>query len=206
MTKPVLYTSIPSRGLTVQWLLEELGNPHELRLLRMDTQEHKAPEYLQINPLGRVPALVHNDHTITETTAICMYLAEQFGDGRLEVAADSEHRGDYLRWMFFGPATVEPAIAGAAFGFKSDDYQPFALAEEVADTLRIALTGREFLVGDRFTAADVVIGSALNWGMNMMPFLPEHKELADYWQRLEQRPAWQRVAAQLAAATTEPAG
>jgi len=95
-----------------------------------------------------------------------------------------------LRWCFYGPVAIEPALVSKAFGLTHPDYQPFADIEVVADTLRAALAGREFIVGDSFTAADVAIGSAIYWGLELMPVLPRHPELVDYWTRLAERPAW----------------
>ena len=161
MSTPVLYSANPSRGFMNQWLLEELGVTYELKLLDLDTDEHKSPEYVAINPMGKVPALVHGDTLVTEAAAISFYLAEQFSDGGLSVDPASPLRGSYLRWCFFAPITIEPAIVSRAFGLSHPDYKPFAEPEAVGETLRIALEDREYIVGDHFTAADVAIGSAI---------------------------------------------
>ena len=86
--------------------------------------------------------------------------------------------------------TIEPAIVSKAFGLTHPDYQPFADIEVVAETLRLALDGKKFIVGNRFTAADIAIGSAIYWGLELMPVLPRHPELVEYWERLAERPAW----------------
>ena len=200
MTDLTLHYAIPSRGFVTHWLLEELGQPFERRILDFDKEEQKTPEFLALNPMGKVPVLVHGDRVVTETNAICLYLAEQFPAAGLNVPVDSPLRGDFLKWMFFSPATIEPALVGAAFGFTAKDYEPFPKVETVADVLRQAVAGREFVVGDTFTAADVVIGSALNWGLTLMPVLPKHPEFLEYWGRLQQRPAWQAVLATFPAA------
>lgn len=197
MSDLTLYYAIPSRGLVVHWMLEELGVPYRRQVLNLAAEEHKTPAYLAINPMGRVPALRHGDVVVTETVAICTYLAEQFPEAGLNVGVDSTLRGEYLRWLFFGPVTMEPSIVSKAMGFVSPDYQPFADIETVASTLAAQVAGREFIIGDQFTAADVVIGSSINWGLNMMPELPKHPELVEYWSRLAQRPAWQVVQATL---------
>jgi len=190
MPELTLYSASPSRGLTNQWLLEELGVAYELKLLDLESEEHKSPEYLAINPMGKVPALLHGNALVTESAAINFYLAEQFLAGQLAIAPDSPLRGSYLRWCFFAPVTIEPSIVSKAFGLSHPDYQPFADIEVVAETLRLAVAGREYIVGDRFTAADIAIGSAIYWGLELMPVLPKHPELLEYWNGLSHRPAW----------------
>ena len=179
--------------MVVHWMLEEVGEPYEIELLSLDDEDHKKPEYLGINPMGRVPALRHGDVVVTETAAICTYLAEAFPDAGLDVPAGSPLRGQYLRWMFFAPVTVEPAIQWQMLDLGKTEYEPFATGDEVAEVLRDALREREFIVGDRFSAADVMIGSTIFWGTQLVPLLPAHPELVAYWSRLEQREAWQKA-------------
>jgi len=197
MVDLVLYHAIPSRGFIARWMLEELGEPYEIRLLNMEKEEHKQADYLAINPMGRVPALVHRGKVVTETAAICLYLADAFPDTNLSIPIGSPLRADFLRWMFFGPVSAEPSVLWKVLGdVKTEvDYRPFADIEDVANTLRGAVAGRSFIVGDHFTAADVIIGSTIWWGLNLMPVLPRHQELIDYWNGLEKRPAWQRAQA-----------
>jgi glutathione S-transferase len=179
--------------MVAHWMLEELGVPYRIELLDLDAKDQKRPEYLAINPMGRVPALRHGDVVVTETAAICAYLAEAFPDAGLDVPVGSPERGPYLRWLFFAPVTMEPAILWQTLDLPGDmEYRPFADLAEVADVLRDAVRGREFIVGGRFTAADVMVGSSIMWGTQLMPVLPRHPELLEYWARLEQRPAWQR--------------
>lgn len=195
MTDLVLYHAVPSRSMTVHWMLEELGVPYEIELLQLETEEHKREEYLAVNPMGKVPALRHGEIVVTETAAICAYLAEVFPEAGMDVPVGSNLRGEYLRWMFFSPVTVEPAVLWKALGsvVTEVDYQPFAELATVARTLQSALRGREFIVGEHFSAADVMIGSSIMWGTQLMPVMPVHPELVEYWGRLEQRPAWQRA-------------
>ncbi len=195
MTDLTLYHAIPSRGLVVHWMLEELKVPYELHMLNLDAEDHKKPEYLAVNPMGKVPALRHGDKVMSETAAICTYLAEAFPDAGLQVPIDSPLRADYLKWMFFAPVTAEPSIIWQAFECKTADneYKPFAELGNVAATLEQALKGKEFIVGDKFTAADVMIGSTLFWGLNLMPVLPKLPGLTSYWNRLEKRDAWKKV-------------
>lgn len=198
MTKIQFYHAVPSRGLLVHWLLEELGVEYQLNQLNLENLEHKTPEYLAINPLGKVPALVHEQTVLTETAAICLYLAETFGDGRFAVPTGHADRGAFLRWLFFAPVTAEPSIIMSALGQQGagdSGYQPFADLSEVTQVMIAALSEREFILDDRFTAADVMLGSTINWGLNLMPVLPQHPVLVDYWARLSARPAWQVVQA-----------
>jgi len=195
MPKPelTLYHAIPSRGFIVHWMLEEMDVPYKLEVLDLEADEHKKPEYLAINPMGKIPALMHGDLLVTESAAIVFYLAEQFPDTGLEVDRSSPLRNEYLRWSYFSPGTMEPAIVSKAMGFDSQEYKPFADIDSVANTLVSALDGKQFIVGDTFSAADVIIGSSINWGLNLMPVLPKHPVLTEYWSRLEKRPAWQKV-------------
>ena len=144
--------------------------------------------------MGRVPALKHGDQVITETAAIVMYLGEKFPEAGMSVPVSSQDYGNYLRWLFFSPVTAETAILWKSLGeIKSErDYLPFSEVEEVAETLASAVRGREFVVGDTFTAADVMVGSTIMWGTQLMPVLPPLPELTEYWDRLSQRPAWQK--------------
>lgn len=197
MADLLLYHAVPSRSMTIRWLLEELGEPYDIELLDLDRQDHKTPDYLAINPMGRVPTLVHGDLVITETAAICAWVADAFPQANLGVPVDSPLRGSYYRWLFFAPVSAEPAILWRTLGdIETEvDYQPFAGVEDVAGTLRTAVAGKEFVVGDHFTVADIMIGATIMWGTRMMPMLPAHPELVEYWERLEQRPAWQRASA-----------
>ncbi len=198
MAKIQFYHAVPSRGFVVHWLLEELGLDYELNCLDLEAQEHKTPEYLAVNPLGKVPALVHDTSVLTETAAICLYLAETFDSGRLAFPVGHADRGAFLRWLFFAPVTAEPSIIMSALGQQGagdSGYQPFADLSEVTQVMIASLSGRDFILGDRFTAADVMLGSTINWGLNLMPVLPQHPVLVDYWARLAQRPAWQVVQA-----------
>lgn len=193
MSDLVLYHAVPSRSITTHWMLEELGVPYRIELLSLEAEEHKRPDYLAVNPLGKVPALKHGDTVVTETAAICAYLAETFPEAGLDVPVGSPHRGSYLRWLFLAPVTLEPAILWRTLDVPKDaEYQPFADLDAVAAMMADALRGKEFIVGDHFSAADVMIGASIMWGTRLMPVLPKLPELLEYWGRLEQRPAWQR--------------
>ncbi len=203
MTDLTLYTAMPSRGMTAQWLLEELDIDYNLRVLDLASEEHKRPEYQAINPMERVPALVHGDTVVTESAAIVTYLAETFENGRLSIAPGSPARGAYLRWLHFAAGSAESSIIWEMLRASTPDlvdnaqYKPFADTASVTATLREALTGREFILENRFTAADVIIGSTLMWGLTLAPVLPQDPVLLKYWQALAARPAWQKVWAQM---------
>jgi len=181
--------------MSVHWMLEEVGAPYELKLLSLEAREHKTPEYLAINPMGRVPTLVHGDIVVTETGAINAYLADAFPGANLAPPVDSPLRGEYYRWIFYSVATMEPSILWKGLGdqVKNIGYQPFADVDDIVETLRSATKGREFIVGDHFTAADIAIGGGLMWGMRMFKVIPELPEFVEYWSRLEQRAAWQKA-------------
>ena len=193
MADLTLHLAFPSRGITVLWMLEELGQRYDMQVLDLSKREHKTAEFLAMNPMGRVPVLRHRDQYISESVAICMYLADAFPEKGLNVPLGHRDRGRYLQWILFGPATMEGAIIWKAAGNAAAEYQPFASVDDVAATLAGAVRGRQFLVGDRFTAADVVVGSSIMWGTRMMPVLPALPELETYWQGLEERPAWRRT-------------
>ena len=193
MSDLVLYHAAPSRSMVVHWMLEEIGEPYDIELLSLEAEEQKRPEYLAVNPMGKVPALKHGDRVVTETAAICAYLAEAFPGAGLDVPVGSPDRAAYLRWLFFAPVTAEPAIIWQTLPKPEDlDNQPFADVSDVARVLADALRDREYIVGAHFSAADVIIGSSIMWGTQLMPVLPPLPELTEYWARLEQRPAWQR--------------
>jgi len=198
----VFYGAPRSRAITVFWMLEELGAPYERRVLDLKANEHKRPAYLAVNPMGKVPAIVHKGVAIAETAAICAYLADAFPEAGLAPAVGDPKRGPYLHWLFFGPSCFEPALVDRMFS--RPEGNPSALGwggydaalGHVAAGVRAA---EPWLLGERFTAADVVIGADLIWGM-MSGSVQERPEFAAYASRLRARPALQRVFAADAAA------
>ena len=192
-----LYHIAPSRSSIALWMLEEVGAPYEIKLLKMSEGDNLKPEYLAINPMGKVPALKAGDQVITEVAAICTYLADEFPDKKLNVPVGTPRRGVYLKWLFFGPSVIEPAMTDRAFPRKEN---PRATAlgwrdfDTVLDIVAKALTPGPYLMGDQFTAADVVIGSGLRYGM-MFKMIPERKEFQEYVGRFATRPAVQRAEA-----------
>jgi glutathione S-transferase len=189
----ILYHIAPSRSSIVHWMLEEVGQPYELRVLRRG--ENREAAYLAINPMGKVPALVHGDVVITEAAAICCYLADAFPDAGLSVPLGDRRRGPYLKWLFFGPSCLEPALTDRMF---KREAAPPATAlgygdfNTVLDVLSGTIEPGPFLLGEQFTAADVVIGAGLRWGM-AIGTVPERAEIVAYTARLALRPALARA-------------
>ena len=114
MAKLTLYHDAPSRSSITRWMLEEIGEPYDIHLLSLNKGDNRAPEYLAVNPMGKVPALKHGDVVITEAAAICAYLADEFPRAKLNVPVGDPRRGGYLKWLFFGPSCIEPAIIDRA--------------------------------------------------------------------------------------------
>jgi len=197
MADLTLYHIAPSRSSVALWMLEEIGEPFDIHLLSMKKGTNREPAYLAVNPMGKVPALRHHDIVITECAAICTYLADTFPNAGLNIPLDHPQRGPYLKWLFFGPSVLECAIMDRAFpraGETRREALGYGDFDTTMDVLAKAVTRGPFLMGDRFTAADVVIGSTVRWG-TMFKMLPERKEFADYVARFVDRPAAKRAQA-----------
>lgn len=199
-----LYHRPQSRSVRPRWLLEEIGAPYELVTLDHAKGEDKTPAYLKIHPHGAVPALVDGDLALFESAAICMHLADKFPDKRLAPAIGSPARGLYYQWMVYAMATLEPPVLQIFMNtvmLPEAQRSAAAVAEgrkafgEVAKVLSAALTGKSYLLGEQFSAADVMIGSTLGWGQ-FMGLLEGQPELSAYVKRLTERPAYQRAQAQ----------
>lgn len=197
MAKLTLYHAIPSRSSMVRWMLEEVGEPYEVQLLELTKGEQRAPDYLAINPMGKVPALKHGDAVVTEAAAICTYLADAFPSAKLNIPIDDPRRGAYLKWLFFGPSCIEPAITDRAFPHQEQP-RPGRLGygdfDRVMDVVAKAVATGPYLMGEQFTAADVVVGSTLRWGL-MFKLVPGRPEFKSYVARLEQREGLKRTLA-----------
>ena len=197
MANLTLYHASPSRSSIILWMLEEIGQPYDIKLLSLSKGENLKPDYLAVNPMGKVPALRHGDAVITEGAAICTYLADEFPDKKLNVPVGNPGRGVYLKWLFFGPSVIEPAMTDRAFPRKespraaSVGWRDF---DTVLQILSDALAKGPFLMGEQFTAADIVIGSGLRYGM-MFKLIPERQEFQEYVGRITERPAAQRAQA-----------
>jgi len=189
----ILYTHPYSRGGIVLWMLEELGVPYRLEYLEYG-QSMKAPEYLAINPMGKVPTIRHGDVIVTEAAAICAYLADQFPEAGLAPALNA--RADYYRWMFFAAGPFEAAAGLSLCKVELNPEQEMQLGcgrlETVVNALAGAVRGREYIAGDRFSAADIYVGSHIGWGMEFGT-LEKRPEFVNYWNGLKDRPAHQRT-------------
>src|SRR5262249_54917862 len=152
------YTNPMSRGRIIRWMLEEVGQPYETVVLDY-ASTMKGADYLKINPMGKVPAIKHGDTVVTEAAAICAYLADAFPQANLAPASGSKDRGPYYRWLFYGAGPIEAMGSNHAMGWVAppDKQRMFGYGsrEAVLDTLESAVTGREYLAGERFSAADL---------------------------------------------------
>ena len=187
------YTNPMSRGRIVRWMLEETGADYDTVVLDY-AEAMKAQSYLAINPMGKVPAIDHDGHVVTECAAICAYLADAFPDAGL--APPTTDRADYYRWLFFAAGPVEQAVTNKAAGFEPTvergrmfGYGNYDLA---VDVLEKAVATGPYIAGDRFTAADVYVGSQVGWGLQFGT-IPKRDAFAAYWQRLEGRDAYARA-------------
>ena len=192
-----LYHAAPSRSSVVYWMLEEIGEAFHLRVLDLKKGEQKSPAYRAVNPMGKVPAIEHDGVIITEVAAICCYLADAFPEAGLAPAVGDKRRGPYLKWLFFAPGCLEPAIIDRAFP-RADAAPTTALGygsfDAPLDLIAQAVGKGRYLLDEQLSAADVVIGSTLRWGM-LFKMLPERPEFTAYVGRLAERPAFQRATA-----------
>ncbi len=191
----VFYTNPRSRGRIVRWMLEEIGQPYRTEVLDYGTTM-KAPAYLAINPMGKVPALRHGDVVVTEAAAICAYLADAFPQAGLAPPPGDRLRGPYYRWLFFAAGPVEAAVSNKAFGFvvppEREGNIGYGSFERVMNTLEQAVSRADYLVGDKFTAADVYAGSQIGFGL-MFKTVEPRPAFQQYWQRISARPAYARA-------------
>ena len=191
MADLTLYTNPMSRGRIARWMLEEVGAPYETRVLGYGP-EMKGPQYRAINPMGKVPAIRHGEVVVTEAAAICAYLADAFPEAGLAPDPRSAERGAYYRWLFFAAGPVEAAVTNRAFGFEvpadKRGTAGYGSMDDVLGALEELLADREHVCGDRFSAADVYLGSAIGWGL-MFGTMPERPGFRAYHERLASRPA-----------------
>jgi glutathione S-transferase len=187
-----------SRGRIAHWMLEEIGAPYRTEIIRFDKGENKQPKFLAINPMGKLPTIKHGETVVTEAAAICAYLADAFPAAQLAPAVDSPERGTYYRWLFFGAGCVEPALVDKGFK-RPPPERPGALGygnyEDTLNALEKAITPGPFILGERFSAADVYIGSEIAWGLFGKTLEPRDS-FQKYFARCAERPAFKRAAAQ----------
>jgi glutathione S-transferase len=188
------YTNPFSRGRIAHWMLEEVGAPYHVELLDFDRKEHKTAEYLTLNPMGKVPAIVHRGVVVTEAPAICAYLADAFPVAKLAPLPSEPARGTYYRWLFFAAACIEQAgtdkqsprtieVRASALGYGTYD--------DVMNGIEHAITPGPHVLGDRFSAADVYLASQLGWGL-MIKSIEPRPAFSEYVARLAKRPAYIR--------------
>lgn len=193
MSDIVLYRAPQSRAQTARWLLEELGVPYTTSALDLGAGENRRPPYLKINPMGKVPALTDGDVAISENAAIALYLADAYPVAGLAPAVGDPLRAAYLKWMVWGPGCLEPAMMQLHLKFEvARGTAGWGDPQLVMDVLADAVRTGPYLLGDRFSAADVVVGSAMLSGL-MFGLLPGRAEFAAYRDRLLARPAKQRA-------------
>jgi glutathione S-transferase len=194
----VFYTNPQSRGRIVRWMLEEVGQPYRTQVLAFDGAQ-KSPGYLAINPMGKVPTIVHRGVVVTEGAAICAYLADAFPGAGLAPAHGDPLRGTYYRWMFFAAGPIEAAVSAKAMGLLAPAERAgmvgYGSYEQAVDTLELAAkSASPWLLGEQFSAADVYVGSQVSWGL-MFKTLPERPAFVEYATRLRAREAAQRAVA-----------
>lgn len=187
------YTNPMSRGRIARWMLEELGEPYETIVLDYGTTM-KAPTYLAINPMGKVPAIKHGETIVTEAAAICAYLADAFPSADLAPPPGDHRRGAYYRWMFFAAGPVEAAVTNKSQGFVSDKKTMlgYGTYDDTINALEQQVSRNAFICGDQFTAADVYVGSQIGWGL-MFGTIDKRPAFVDYVARLRSRPAAKRA-------------
>jgi glutathione S-transferase len=197
MPNLTLYHASPSRSSIALWMLEEIGQPYDIHPLSLSNGDNRKSDYLAINPMGKVPALKHGDTVITEVAAICAYLADEFPDKKLNVPVGTPRRGVYLKWLFFGPGCIEPAMMDRAAPRKEEARRGMLGYGDFDTTMNVVAKAVEqgpWLMGEQFTAADVVVGANIRFG-TMFKMIPERKEFSDYAARIAARPAAQRAEA-----------
>ncbi|WP_084583246.1 glutathione S-transferase family protein [Sphingomonas azotifigens] len=189
----ILYTNPQSRGRIARWMLEEVGATYGVEVLDY-ASTMKGEAYRAINPMGKVPAIVHDGKVVTECAAICAYLAEAFPEAGL--APLPEERADYYRWLFYAAGPVEQAATNHAAAFVAAEeksrmfgYGTYDLVVEVLDGL---LSSRSYVTGARFTAADVYLGSQIGW-LTMFGMLPKRDSFLAYVERVQSREAYKRA-------------
>ena len=194
----VFYYNPMSRARTVHWMLEEIGAPYRIELVDLQKGEQKKAAFLAVNPMGKLPAIVHRGTVITETGAICTYLADAFPAAGLAPRLDEPVRGTYLRWMFFGAGCVDSALIDRMLARPAPERTSalgYGRYEDLVETLEKAITPGPYILQQRFSAADVYLGSQINFGM-ISKTLEPRAAFQNYVNLLVQRPAYKRFQAQ----------
>jgi glutathione S-transferase len=191
-----VYWSPRSRSFSALWLMEETGQPYERVLTDISTGAQKKPEYLAINPMGKVPALKDGDVTVAEAAAICAYVAERYPEAKLAPLPGDPRRGKYLQWLFFAPSCIEPAIVQIHTKIEMSSVSAaWGSATQVFDVLDTALAKGPWLLGEDFSAADIAIGSGLNYAIRLFKMVAPRPNFDRYLDACAARPAFQRATA-----------
>jgi len=191
----VLYHHPYSRAATVLWMLEEIATDYELRFVDLLSGAHKAPELLALNPMGKLPILTDGEQVITEVAAIGLYLADRYALGRLAPKFDDAQRGTYLRWSLFAPSVIEPGAIAKMNNWEAKPSQVgWGTAESMLQAIEFAIRGKDYLLGDSFSMADVIFGGTIRY-MLRFKMLEPTPALTAYDERLAARPALQRAEA-----------
>ncbi len=193
----VFYHNPQSRASMAHWMLEEVGAPYRVVPMEWGAMAHKQPEFLAINPMGKIPVIQHRGVTVTETPAIIAYLADTFPAAGLAPGPGSAERGPYYRWLFFGAGCVEPAMLDTLSKRPAPENKMaagYGSYEDVLHTLKSTLESTPYLTGDRFTAADLYVGSSLNWmGLFGAPGIKGDPVFDGFVARCTDRPAYKRA-------------
>jgi glutathione S-transferase len=191
-----LYWAPRTRSFSTLWLMEETGQPYERVLTDLSKGEHKSPEYLAINPMGKVPALRDGEATLAEAAAICAYVAERYPQAKLAPPLGDPLRARYLYWLFFSPGCIEPAMVQLATKIEMNPTAAgWGDAQLVLDVLDAALSTGPWLLGETFSAADIMVGSGLNFAVRLFKMAPSRPSFDRYLARCAARPAFQRAGA-----------
>lgn len=192
MADLIFYTNPQSRGRIIRWMLEEIGEPYETEIIQYD--QLKSEQYLAVNPMGKVPAIKHRGHVVTECAGICAYLADVFPDSGMGPRDDE--KADYYRWFFYAAGPTEAAISNRAAGWEvpaeKERMFGYGTTDRVIAVLDELLSLRDYVCGERFTAADVYLGSQIMFPMQF-GMLPERASFLRYRDRLQARDAYKRA-------------
>jgi glutathione S-transferase len=190
-----LYWSPRSRSFSALWLMEETGQPYERVLTDISTGAQKTLEFLSVNPMGKVPALQDGEATLAEAAAICAYVAERYPEAKLAPPLGDPRRAKYLYWLFFAPGCIEPAMVQIATKLEMNSVAAgWGDAQRVLDVLDAALEKGPWLLGDTFSAADIAVGSGLNFAVRLFKMVPSRPSYDRYIDNCTARPAFQRAA------------
>lgn len=194
MADLTFYTNPMSRGRIIRWMLEEVGQPYDTQII--DYAKIKDPSYLAINPMGKVPAIKHGGTVVTEAAAICAYLADAFPQAGLAPPSGDKLRGPYYRWLFYAAGPVEAMASNHAMGWAPPPERQvmfgYGSREAVLDTLEKAIAAADYLVGNKFSAADLYLGAHIGWGMQFGA-IERRPAFEAYFGRLSARPAAKRA-------------